>query len=484
MALALYHNAVPVEALDEFANMINAHLPDGFVDLAPEEKGTFVAALVALTAFGAVNMPFLRNFSKKLQAASEQFMKTNNKYYQALWQTLNNGASIAAARTHKTRRASLQDAWDSSFDAQHKNDERRWHFRQFMGFQNAMATGAAAAPGLAGVFSGNLSFGGFTQQTFLLGTLMHNLRYLLNIIPETANLKITAKRLSELALMVDKAGDRQSFYQLSGFHEFEYHETKEQGAPALEIKDLRLLHRGQEQHEEAFVRIPHLILDHGDRLYIKGASGCGKTSTLKAICGLWGYGEGNISFPEGQKRVYAEQFVDIPYHMGLADLVRYGSPFEALKTNERDDNGDILEALRHCGLLKQLGLENKTAEELQDILDSPTNKGQHWASTLSGGQRQRLMLARLIYQQPDLIFLDEPTSALDKDEGQRAYFKTLSEHCPDATIIVIMHDDAVIDPRFGFFSKMLEFGSQKGKPPKIVNIRGFEEDKPTLEARL
>ena len=44
----------------------------------------------------------------------------------------------------------------------------------------------------------------------------------------------------------------------------------------------------------------------------QGRIGCGKTSLIKAINGLWPYGQGDIVFPEGVRSYYAAQDVKLP----------------------------------------------------------------------------------------------------------------------------------------------------------------------------
>ena len=50
-----------------------------------------------------------------------------------------------------------------------------------------------------------------------------------------------------------------------------------------------------------------------------GDSGCGKTSLIKAINGLWPYGRGHVDFPEGVKTFYAAQDVKLP-NVSLKEL--------------------------------------------------------------------------------------------------------------------------------------------------------------------
>ncbi|HPV87253.1 MAG TPA: phosphoglycerate kinase, partial [Caldisericia bacterium] len=58
---------------------------------------------------------------------------------------------------------------------------------------------------------------------------------------------------------------------------------------ALVLENLRLHHRGHDT--PAFLTVPGLRLYPGERIYLDGQNGCGKSSLLKAVAGLWPYGQ-------------------------------------------------------------------------------------------------------------------------------------------------------------------------------------------------
>lgn len=65
-------------------------------------------------------------------------------------------------------------------------------------------------------------------------------------------------------------------------------------------------------------------------------------------------------------------------------------------------------------------------------------------TSMSGGEQQRVALARVLAQQPRLVFADEPTGALDTRSGQVVLDElTTIGHQPDRCVVVVTHDPSV-----------------------------------------
>ena len=140
----------------------------------------------------------------------------------------------------------------------------------------------------------------------------------------------------------------------------------------------------------------NLELKPGEIIAITGHSGCGKTTLLRAICGLETLDTGTINLD-------GIDITNVPAEERGIGLI-FQSPvlFPHLSVQGNlllgDDNGDVSTALEEVGLS---GFEKRRVE------------------SLSGGEGQRVSLARALLAKPKVLLLDEPFSSLDEDLSEK-----------------------------------------------------------------
>ncbi|WP_373069058.1 ABC transporter ATP-binding protein [Gemmatimonas sp.] len=156
--------------------------------------------------------------------------------------------------------------------------------------------------------------------------------------------------------------------------------------------------------------VDHIDLDisEGETVGLVGESGCGKTTTGRALLGRVPLATGRITF-EG---------VDISNHSKRQwrDLHRniqliFQDPYASL--NPRHTVRDIIaEPLMLHGVRKGPDLRREV-DTLLDMVRLPLAAADRYPHAFSGGQRQRIVIARAIALRPQFVVADEPVSALD-----------------------------------------------------------------------
>ena len=154
----------------------------------------------------------------------------------------------------------------------------------------------------------------------------------------------------------------------------------------------------------------------GEKVMVKGASGTGKSTLIRAMAGLWPWGRGEILRPDGAEIAFMPQRPYFPLGSLRAALL-YPHPDSVV------DEQRIRETLVRCGL-----------EHLIARLDETDQ----WGSSLSGGEQQRMAFARVLIHPPDILIMDEPTSSLD-ELSQFRMMEYMRDLLPDAMVIHVAH---------------------------------------------
>lgn len=213
-----------------------------------------------------------------------------------------------------------------------------------------------------------------------------------------------------------------------------------------------------------------IILQHlsfsikkGEKVAFVGESGSGKSTLIKIFAGLLKSERGSILYGNTElKDIYLESYYEHLTYISQDTPIFDGTIRENLMFGEEKTEEEILKVL-NCVQLQELisnleyGIDTKIGER---------------GSNLSGGEKQRLALARLWFEDRDIIIFDEATSALD-NLTEELVMKEVLQVCKDKTVITIVHRlntikeyDKIIVLKQG---KIVEMG----KFNELINNNGY-----------
>ena len=185
-----------------------------------------------------------------------------------------------------------------------------------------------------------------------------------------------------------------------------------------------------------------LTIPDGSIIGMFGASGIGKSTLAKILCGVMPPDAGEVSL-DGKLLVSPKEAYD--RKRGLAIQMVYQQPYATLDPSQKIGAG-LRELISYHRLTKN-GQETKTL--IADILAQmqlPTKILAHLPRQISGGEAQRVALARALLLRPKLLILDEATSMLDVSTQANLLALVKAQMIPSGgTVLFISHDRALTD---------------------------------------
>ena len=185
-----------------------------------------------------------------------------------------------------------------------------------------------------------------------------------------------------------------------------------------------------------------LTIPDGSIIGVSGASGIGKSTLAKILCGVTTPDAGEV-FLDGQLLVSEKEAYD--RKRGLAIQMVYQQPYATLDPSQKIGAG-LLELISYHHLA-----ENKKATEMliADILTQmqlPSKILAHLPRQISGGEAQRVALARCLLLSPKLLILDEATSMLDVSTQANLLALVKAQMIPNGgSVLFISHDRALTE---------------------------------------
>ncbi len=210
----------------------------------------------------------------------------------------------------------------------------------------------------------------------------------------------------------------------------------------LEIEGLKIAYGGINA-----VKGIDLTVREGEVVALIGANGAGKTSTLKAICGILVPAAGRVTYA-GADITGAPSYTLV--ERGLALVPEGRQVFGRLTVAEnlamgayaRNDNAAIKQDL----------------QRVYELLPRLRERNRQTAGTLSGGEQQMLAIGRALMSAPKLLLLDEPSMGLAPLMVQRI-FETIRKVAEQGVTVLLVEQNAKLALELSRRGYVMESGS-------------------------
>ena len=205
----------------------------------------------------------------------------------------------------------------------------------------------------------------------------------------------------------------------------------------LEIKNCCKSFGNQTVLQDVSLNIPD-----GSIIGMSGASGIGKSTLAKILCGVTAPDAGAV-FLDGKLLVSPKEAYD--RKRGLAIQMVYQQPYATLDPAQKIGAG-LRELISYHRLTKNRQETEKLIADILAQMQLPPKILAHLPRQISGGEAQRVALARCLLLRPKLLILDEATSMLDVSTQANLLALVKAQMIPNGgSVLFISHDRALTD---------------------------------------
>lgn len=205
----------------------------------------------------------------------------------------------------------------------------------------------------------------------------------------------------------------------------------------LEIKNCCKSFGNQKVLDDVSMTIPD-----GSIIGVFGASGIGKSTLAKILCGVMPPDAGEV-FLDGQLLVSEKSNYD--RRRGLSIQMVYQQPHATLDPSQKIGAG-LRELISYHRLTKNRQETEKLISDILAQMQLPPKILAHLPRQISGGEAQRVALARCLLLRPKLLILDEATSMLDVSTQANLLALVKAQMIPSGgSVLFISHDRALTD---------------------------------------
>ena len=185
-----------------------------------------------------------------------------------------------------------------------------------------------------------------------------------------------------------------------------------------------------------------LNIHDGSIIGVSGASGIGKSTLAKILCGVMPPDAGAV-FLDGKLLVSQKEAYD--RKRGLAIQMVYQQPYASFDPSQKI-GAELRELISYHRLTKNRQETEKLIADILAQMQLPSKILAHLPRQISGGEAQRVALARALLLSPKLLILDEATSMLDVSTQANLLALVKAQMIPSGgSVLFISHDRALTD---------------------------------------
>jgi len=267
-----------------------------------------------------------------------------------------------------------------------------------------------------GVVEGTMTLGMMVSLTYIVGALNGPINSFIGFIRQFQDAKISLERLNEIHSREDEEiGSDNMVNELPNIND-------------IELRNLYFSYDGAQRNY--VISDLNLIIPAGKVTAIVGASGGGKTTIVKLIMGFYKPVKGQILIGG----IPLDKINPHTWRDCTGAVMQDGFIFsDTISANiavsdESVDEDRLVKAVETANI-KQF-IENLP-------LGYNTKIGME-GNGISQGQRQRILIARVVYKNPNYLFLDEATNALDAN-NEREIIESLNDFYKGKTVVIVAH---------------------------------------------
>lgn len=266
------------------------------------------------------------------------------------------------------------------------------------------------------VVQGEMTLGMMMAMTAIIGQLNAPISQFIDFARSLQDAKISLERLGEIHSKEDEDQNPENKTNTIGQDS------------AITLEDLSFSYDGADR--DYVLNNINIKIPHNKVTAIVGASGSGKTTLIKLMLGFYNPNKGSVKVGETSLQ-------DINPHTWrhkTGAVMQEGFIFSDTIVNNIAVGEESVDPVR---LMKAVKVAN-----IKEFIDSlplgfNTMIGME-GSGISQGQRQRILIARVVYKNPEYIFLDEATNSLDAN-NEKEIMEQLHSFYMGRTVVVVAH---------------------------------------------